>query len=255
VLPLHNTPWRVAEEIGMLDHLTHGRLEVGYSSGIGPAETTIAGIPLDEVRPRFNEAVDIIERALIGEPLSHHGRFWQFNALETQPHPGHPLPPRWMTVLGPESARSAAERGFRICTGFLSVTAVKAVFDAYRDAVGGPCPERLGLRRQVFIAPTDAEARELGTAAAADWRAQMGGGRPALVPDAPAHSPFDFMFGADEQIFGSPGSVAGQIIEQCRVTGAGHILAFLFGTISRPDIERSYRLWREVISVLRAAEV
>ena len=37
VLPLHS-PWRVAEEIGILDHLSGGRLEIGYSSGTGPLE-------------------------------------------------------------------------------------------------------------------------------------------------------------------------------------------------------------------------
>ena len=33
VLPLYQ-PWRVLEEIGMLDHLTGGRLEIGCASGV-----------------------------------------------------------------------------------------------------------------------------------------------------------------------------------------------------------------------------
>jgi len=253
VLPLH-TPWRVAEEIGMLDHLTGGRLEVGYSSGIGPAETTIAGIPIDDVRPRFDEAVDIIEQALTGARFSHQGRFWHFNPMETHPRTFHSLPPRWTTVLSTGSARAAALRGFKICTGFISVPEAKTVFDAYREAAGGPCPDHLALRRQVFIAPSDAEAREIGAKAASDWRAQMSrgrGDRQRAVPDAPSRD--DFMFGADEQINGSPATVAELIIEQCRATGAGHLMAFVYGPISRPNIERNYRLWREVIPVLRAA--
>jgi len=257
VLPLH-TPWRVAEEIGMLDHLTHGRLEVGYSSGIGPAETTIAGIPIDEVRPRFDEAVAFIELALEGGRVEHQGRHWQFGAMETLPHPLGKLPPRWITVLGTGSARSAAERGFKICTGFLPVSEVKAVFDAYREAAGGPCPDRLGLRRQVFIAGSDSEAAEIGAKAALDARAQIARGmgkRQTVVPDAPGHSPLDFMFGADEQINGSPATVAEKIIEQCRAVGAGHLLAFVFGTIGRADIERNYELWREVVPVLRKAGI
>ena len=33
VLPYHH-PWKVVEEIGMLDHLTQGRLEIGTAAGI-----------------------------------------------------------------------------------------------------------------------------------------------------------------------------------------------------------------------------
>ena len=42
VLPLYQ-PWRVLEEIGMLDHLTGGRLEIGCASGV-PQELIRAGI-------------------------------------------------------------------------------------------------------------------------------------------------------------------------------------------------------------------
>jgi alkanesulfonate monooxygenase SsuD/methylene tetrahydromethanopterin reductase-like flavin-dependent oxidoreductase (luciferase family) len=37
VLPYHQ-PWKIVEEIGMLDHLTQGRLEIGTAAGI-PQET------------------------------------------------------------------------------------------------------------------------------------------------------------------------------------------------------------------------
>ena len=33
----YSTPWRVAEEFAMLDHLTNGRLEMGVVSGIPPS--------------------------------------------------------------------------------------------------------------------------------------------------------------------------------------------------------------------------
>src|SRR5271157_4921937 len=42
VLPYYQ-PWRVVEEIGMLDHLTGGRLEIGTSSGI-PQEMALIGL-------------------------------------------------------------------------------------------------------------------------------------------------------------------------------------------------------------------
>src|SRR5579871_2366771 len=39
VLPLYQ-PWRVLEEIGMLDHMTGGRLEIGCASGVRSEEHT-----------------------------------------------------------------------------------------------------------------------------------------------------------------------------------------------------------------------
>jgi alkanesulfonate monooxygenase SsuD/methylene tetrahydromethanopterin reductase-like flavin-dependent oxidoreductase (luciferase family) len=167
-----------------------------------------------------------------------------------------PLPPRWTTVLGTGAAGAAAARGFKICTGFLPVPEVRIVFDAYQDAVGARCPERMGLRRQVFIAESDSEAVETAAEAEAAWRRAMGERRTqahGLVPDAPAHDPLAFMFGPGEQINGSPASVADQIIAQCEATGAGHFMAFVFGTIARRQIERNYALWRQVIPVLRKA--
>jgi alkanesulfonate monooxygenase SsuD/methylene tetrahydromethanopterin reductase-like flavin-dependent oxidoreductase (luciferase family) len=51
VLPLYQ-PWRVLEEIGMLDHLTGGRLEIGCASGV-PQELAQIGIAAEENRERF----------------------------------------------------------------------------------------------------------------------------------------------------------------------------------------------------------
>ena len=42
VVPYHQ-PWRLAEEIGMLDHLTGGRLEIGTAAGI-PNELSLIHI-------------------------------------------------------------------------------------------------------------------------------------------------------------------------------------------------------------------
>jgi alkanesulfonate monooxygenase SsuD/methylene tetrahydromethanopterin reductase-like flavin-dependent oxidoreductase (luciferase family) len=48
VLPLYQ-PWRILEEIGMLDHLTGGRLEIGCASGV-PQEMVQVGLRADENR-------------------------------------------------------------------------------------------------------------------------------------------------------------------------------------------------------------
>jgi alkanesulfonate monooxygenase SsuD/methylene tetrahydromethanopterin reductase-like flavin-dependent oxidoreductase (luciferase family) len=74
----------------------------------------------------------------------------------------------------------------------------------------------------------------------------------AAVPDAPAERR---LVDDDEEISGTPQQVAEQIVEQCRRTGAGHFLGYLFGGYTRAQVSRSYELWRQVIPVLRRAQV
>ncbi|HEX4110956.1 MAG TPA: LLM class flavin-dependent oxidoreductase, partial [Stellaceae bacterium] len=55
VAPYHS-PWQLVEEIGMLDHLTGGRLEIGTAAGI-PNEMDKIGLGVDEARARNDEAL------------------------------------------------------------------------------------------------------------------------------------------------------------------------------------------------------
>ncbi len=86
VLPLYE-PWRVAEEIGMLDHLCGGRFEMGFSSGAGPMEPLAVGIPQDEIRPRFLEALEVVEAAIAAPAFSHKGRYYAYQDLRIVPRP------------------------------------------------------------------------------------------------------------------------------------------------------------------------
>src|SRR5262245_48418768 len=66
VIPYHQ-PWRIVEEIGILDHLTGGRLEIGTSAGI-PNEMELVGLDVNEGRARNDEALEILDAAL-SEPI------------------------------------------------------------------------------------------------------------------------------------------------------------------------------------------
>ncbi|HWE61398.1 MAG TPA: LLM class flavin-dependent oxidoreductase, partial [Chloroflexota bacterium] len=70
VLPLH-APLAVAEQIATADVLTDGRLAVGLGSGGNPEEFVAFGVPLGERPARFAEAVEIVTRALAGEPFAY----------------------------------------------------------------------------------------------------------------------------------------------------------------------------------------
>ena len=80
------TPWRVAEEFAMLDHLTGGRFEPGVVSGI-PPELAVAGIPMSVATARHAEIVDVVTAAMHDPTVRHDGVEWRFDELTIHPRP------------------------------------------------------------------------------------------------------------------------------------------------------------------------
>lgn len=262
VLPFYS-PWRVVEEIAMLDHLTNGRLEIGCANGV-PQELERAGFEPEEARARFNEALDILDAALAEPVISYHGTYWNFDDLEILPRPRQqPSPPKWTTIVSAGSAKKSAGRGSKICTGFQSIGLVTEIFDAYRDeaerlgmSVG---PDNIGLRRNVTVARSEDEAREGAKIALQTTRTLIAddprvGQEAAPMLDAPKAGS-GFTLHEDEFIAGTPPQVAEQIIEQCRACGAGHFLATL-GRASRAGRRDMISLFgEEVLPALRRAAI
>src|SRR5215475_6539258 len=62
VLPYYH-PVRVIEEIGMLDHITGGRLEIGTAIGV-PQELARLKITMPEARERHEEILTVMDAAL-----------------------------------------------------------------------------------------------------------------------------------------------------------------------------------------------
>ena len=74
VLPLIS-PLRIAEEAATVDQISEGRFEFGVGRSGNQRAYEIMGIPYDESRERFQEALDIILEAWKGETFSYHGKF------------------------------------------------------------------------------------------------------------------------------------------------------------------------------------
>ena len=66
VLPAFNKPLKMAGEIGMLDGISNGRLEVGFARAFLPHEFAAFGVSLDESRRRFTEGLAQITLLLEG---------------------------------------------------------------------------------------------------------------------------------------------------------------------------------------------
>ena len=258
VLPYYH-PTRVVEEIGMLDHLTGGRLEIGTAIGV-PQELRRFNMTMAEARERNEEIVAVLDAAMTNRIVSHHGKYFSFTDLRVLPRTlQQPSPPRWTTVVSAESARRAARGRIRISTGFNSTKTVKGIFDAYRaeaEAAGFEAtPEYFALRRRVTVGPTGEQARRYAQAVAERLKSFVAEDErvSANVPDAPA--PTDgFTLSDDEFITGTADEVAQDIIEQCRAVCAGHFLTVLNWSAPVDEVVQAHELFgRVAIPLLRAA--
>jgi alkanesulfonate monooxygenase SsuD/methylene tetrahydromethanopterin reductase-like flavin-dependent oxidoreductase (luciferase family) len=93
LLPLYN-PLRLMEEICMLDHLSHGRLEVGVGRGASPYELAPFHVPIEEARDIFTEALAILVQGLSTGEVHHDGQYFSFENVRAVLHPRQrPYPP------------------------------------------------------------------------------------------------------------------------------------------------------------------
>jgi alkanesulfonate monooxygenase SsuD/methylene tetrahydromethanopterin reductase-like flavin-dependent oxidoreductase (luciferase family) len=256
VLAMHDSR-RWVEEVGMLDYLTGGRYEPGIAPGAGDTEAVMAGIPSEDVRPRYYSGAELLEKVIAGPTVTHHDAYYNLEQV--------PIVPRmreetgrstWTTVMSPASAAWSAERGFKMCTAWLPTPVAATLADSYRaaaDAANRPVdPSKLGIRRRVFVADSDAEAQEKHAAATDYVLASVGQGFETADPQILA-----LMAHPDDFAVGSVATVTEKLVEQCRAGGFGSLMAFPdFAGFSHEDLVRSHELiGREVAPSLRSVDV
>lgn len=90
-------PALLAHQAITIDHISEGRLELGFGAGWFVEEHERFGIPFGEPRvlvDRFEEAVEIIDALLRGETTTYDGRHYQLKEARLRPRPVQlPRPP------------------------------------------------------------------------------------------------------------------------------------------------------------------
>src|SRR3954471_12688765 len=86
VLPLGN-PLRIAEDGATVDQISKGRLIFGIGRSGSERAYKAYGIPYDESRDRFSEALDIIRKAWTEPTLSYDGRWHTYHNVNVAPKP------------------------------------------------------------------------------------------------------------------------------------------------------------------------
>ena len=110
LLPLMN-PIRAAEEIGMLDNMTNGRVVMGFMRST-ISEDQAYGINPEEGRGRLMESMDLILKALTEpQPFSWEGRYYQYRTVSVWPPPDQkPLPPAIISTRSEDTVADGAKK-------------------------------------------------------------------------------------------------------------------------------------------------
>src|SRR5262245_2990716 len=112
VLPWHD-PVRVAEQIALLDILSHGRCVFGFGRGAATVEYAGFRVPMEEARPRFVEAAQIVMKPLTQDVVEGDGEFYKIPKMSIRPRPiSHPERRFYASSVSPESAEIMAKLGF-----------------------------------------------------------------------------------------------------------------------------------------------
>ena len=163
VLPAFNHPLKLAGEIGMLDAISHGRLEVGFARAFLPHEFERFGVMPDESNARFEEGIELVRRLLEEEHVSAEGRFHQFRDVTSLPRPTQtPRPPFWLAALAtPSSFERAGRLGYDVMAIPLAGGQMADLIGRYREArrqAGHTGPGRIMLAFHMLCTASEEQA-------------------------------------------------------------------------------------------------
>jgi alkanesulfonate monooxygenase SsuD/methylene tetrahydromethanopterin reductase-like flavin-dependent oxidoreductase (luciferase family) len=127
-------PVRVAEEMAMVDVLSHGRLEAGFVRGV-PYEILPANSNPVRMNERHWEALDLIVKAWTHHdgPFSFEGRFFHHRSINIWPRCyQQPHPPIWVSTTSTNGAAQVGAHGYIQATFLTGFDTTKRIFEAYR---------------------------------------------------------------------------------------------------------------------------
>src|SRR3954451_15518422 len=116
IVPLYD-PLRLVEEIGMLDQLSGGRLEIGVGKGSSPHEAGMFGLTPPQTAERFEELMPAIleamETGVFRRPGADGGTITLHVPTRQRPHP-----PLWYPTSNPASIPRLGDEGYNVIFGF-----------------------------------------------------------------------------------------------------------------------------------------
>lgn len=155
ITPKVNHPFRVAEQVAMMDHLSNGRFEFGTGRGSSTTEMFGFGVEHpDDTKDMWDETIREIPRMWKETEYHYDGKWFSTpkeavlegmvgrNVLPkpyTKPHP-----PLWVAAGSPSTFEKAAKLGLGvICFSFGDPQRLKPLIEMYKEIIQDP-PEPVG---------------------------------------------------------------------------------------------------------------
>ena len=168
VLPIHENPLRVAEEIAMIDILSGGRVVCGFVRGIGQESMATNTNPIYN-RERFDEAHNVIIKAWTTPgPFRYEGKHYHYRIVNPWVMPlQKPHPPVWIPgVASPESVVWAAKHKYPYIALAPPINLLNEIYELYgrtaeEDGWTATSDNR-GYAIRVAVADSDERAYEEG---------------------------------------------------------------------------------------------
>ncbi|MSO77326.1 MAG: LLM class flavin-dependent oxidoreductase [Alphaproteobacteria bacterium] len=272
-MSLHH-PIRLAEQMALVDNLSHGRLIVGLGRGTAYNIYEYLGYGIDpaEAQARLIEAEEIIVKAWTTENYEHRGKFWQLRLPLLRPRPYTKPHPQMIRACSGEASiveMGHAGRPFLMNVQSNAITAERV--GRYRAAMREAGHDEAAIRRNlaaswgwrnIVVAESDAEARRVGVPAfeaMSTHRAAMRQrvlAEQGLTLEKRGTAPPARVLAEHSLICGSPASVIEQIAQIDETGIGGLILAFRLGPMASDVARRSLSLFMtEVAPAFRRAAV
>ena len=260
LLPLYS-PLRLIEEISILDHLSHGRLDVGVGRGVSPFELNFHKVDPESSVSIFLDALEAVKYGLSHEMLDHDAEHFKYKDVPMELRPlQEPFPPIWYPSSNPEVATIIGESGYHFVTLGATETA-KVSVDNYKtgyakrsaplrpsdDFPGGTA---IGISRHVVVADTMDDALKIAHPAYERWHHSL----VKLWVDNKAQGPaftrsiksgLTSAIEAGTDIVGDPDHVAAEITRQVEELGVNYMICqFYFGDMTHESAMRSLDLFK-----------
>lgn len=175
----YHHPVHVANRLAMLDHLSHGRLNVCFGAGAIPTDMEVYGVDPRDTGARVSESIEIILKIWTSDPpYDIAGRFWQVRlkdrldaamGLGSLPKPlQRPYPPIFTPCISRNSPgiKKAVAQGFRPISHHM--VSIETLQDHRRTCLEGAAAAGRDspasdwcVARNVFVAETNREAVDL----------------------------------------------------------------------------------------------
>ena len=260
-LPVHH-PLRMIEEICMLDHISGGRLEIGFGRGSVAYEISYYGQNAEERQQIYAERLELILKAFQTKELSFKGKYDTFDRVPLQIEPlQQPHPPLWYGAHSPDSAERAARKGLHVVNNDMPAVTRDTMTryrEVWREAQSAKAPlPKMGMVRFIVVADTDDAALKTARRAYLRWRHsftllhEMHGTQPASTLHA---KDFDTLVAQGQAVAGSPQTVTAFLQPQVADSGCNYVVGQMaFGDLMLEEMLRSVELFgREVMPALRA---